>query len=188
MKRMILSCMLILLIAGCKKGSEMIDNSEAGPPPVDFSLFDSNGVDLLNPANENALQEKDIKLYCEENGEWIYLFTPLTAGGGPADNPRGFMIYDDYFLYPELFPESRGEYRLRTGAYYDGVSLVTRKKIEWGSPEYYDILTCEWRYGGPGKASTVINKLYLNDELRYEYPIDEVILFEIVRDFPRWHE
>jgi hypothetical protein len=68
--------------------------------------------------------------------------------------------------------------------HYDGVSLVTRTKIEWRTPDNYDILQCEWGKGKEGKASILIKKLYLNDELRYEAPINDVIHFELVKDFP----
>ncbi|MDR2809057.1 MAG: hypothetical protein LBB84_00660 [Tannerellaceae bacterium] len=183
MKQLILCTMLILLMAGCKKDNEMIDNI-TGQEHVEFSLFDTNGIDLLNPANENGLMEKDIKMYREVNGEWVYLFTALSDGGGPMDHPRHFIISDGIFRRPDLFPGTKGEYRLRTWAHHDRSSRVTKTKIEWGSPDRFDILTCEWRAVG----STIINKLYMNNELLYEFPpVDgaELLHFELVRDFSR---
>jgi hypothetical protein len=35
------------------------------------------------------------------------------------------------------------------------------------------------------RPPSLSKKLYLNDDLRYEHPIDEVIHFELVKDFPR---
>jgi hypothetical protein len=100
--------MFILLMAGCGKDSEEMLVGDVMPDNAEFSLFDSNGVDLLNPANENALAEREIKLYYEINGEWVYQFTTFTEGGGLLDYPRHFMILDDCFLRPDLCPESKG--------------------------------------------------------------------------------
>lgn len=65
---------------------------------IDFYVLDSNGNDLLDPSNPDALNLDDVRVFEVVNGEEVEVYNPN------YDAPHGFMhlepegIYDKYML------------------------------------------------------------------------------------------
>ena len=60
---------------------------------IEFSLFNAQNEDLLNPENPNHINTDDIRLYYVINGESQEFFK------GNLDHPRGYMIEENEGIY-----------------------------------------------------------------------------------------
>ncbi|MFD2034013.1 hypothetical protein ACFSKL_04380 [Belliella marina] len=60
---------------------------------LEFSIFNAQNEDLLNPGNPNHLNTDDIRLFYVINGESQEFFK------GNLDNPRGYLIGEHEGIY-----------------------------------------------------------------------------------------
>jgi hypothetical protein len=164
MKQIILFILIIaFILSGCHRGYvPMPDNN------VLISVIDKDGVDLLNPQNENAIENIYLNIYHEKDGELV------RQRNNTSDfNQRGYeLIYPGYFL-PETYD---GNYRISILPSTDKQNSKSLTVIEWGSGGHRDSLTCEFR-----RNSSVITKLYYNGELKWSESDHTERYFTIVR-------
>lgn len=113
---------------------------------VDLSVRDAQGQDLLDPSNQEAFLENEIKLYYLVNGEQEEVFD------GNLDYPRHFFIYEneiDGAFVIRIFPNEAMENHLSTTF------------IQWNEEES-DTLECEFVSGNNFLIAT---QLWWNDQL-----------------------
>lgn len=105
MKKSILILAATMLFA-CSKSNEIEEqqyNLEVG---LEFSVFNSQNEDLLNPENPNHLDVADIKLFYVINGEKQEVYDPN------LDSPRNFRIFkheNEYRIGVSLNHETSGK-------------------------------------------------------------------------------
>lgn len=84
MKSFILTSLSILLsLTGCEKNESV---AGAFGINIQFSIRDSSGEDLLNPATPNSINEENTEHYYLVNGVKVRQYK------GTADHPKGFNI------------------------------------------------------------------------------------------------
>lgn len=132
----------VVLLFSCEKSGHEAIYFDAG---INLIVKDSEGNDLLNPNNPNAINVDNIKIIHEINDEQVVYFDEF------MDAPRGFRVYE------------------KEGVYYLSVLTVTSKYmqksityVQW-SEDDTDKLICEIEQYKTG--STFICKVWLNDEL-----------------------
>ena len=93
----------IMFISACS--SDSID-SFAVSTNIDISLKDTNNTDLLNPANENSINSRDIKVYQEIDGKKMEAIEInriyMEKGHFILQYPQDFFIF-----------QNENEYRIR---------------------------------------------------------------------------
>jgi hypothetical protein len=85
MKKIISICLLTFTLFSCNSDEVITGfNLDAS---LNISITGSNGHDLLDPANSDALDQSKIRILYLVKGKLI------SGDGGGSDNPRNFMIY-----------------------------------------------------------------------------------------------
>ncbi len=112
---------------------------------IDFIIKDSEGNDLLNSNNPNAINIDNIKIIYEINGEQVVYYDEFMGA------PKGFFLIEE------------GEYnRIRVFPNIDINSEFPVTYVQWSENDTdklsYEII----RYD---TGSTYISKVWLNDEL-----------------------
>lgn len=117
MKNLLIILVAIMLFA-CSKSNEIEEqqyNLEVG---VQFSVFNSQNEDLLNPENPNHLDVTTIKLFYVVNGENQEVYNP------DLDNPRNFRIF-----------KHENEYRISVILNHSETSGKTMTYIQWNNSD-----------------------------------------------------
>jgi hypothetical protein len=130
---------------------------EPSPVPnagVLISVIDTDGIDLLNPQNENAIENLYLNIYHEKNGELVRQINNMSDF-----YQRGYELIYPGHLLSETYDEIYRISVMLSTAKQNSKSLTV---IEWGSGGHRDSLTCEFR-----RASYVITKMYFNGELKW---------------------
>jgi len=85
MKYLFFMIVLFVFCTSCNKdnGNQFIESI-----PIDLSVKNAQGDDLLNPATPNSLDENKIKLFYLINGDVVEFSGPVAS-----DYPKGFFIY-----------------------------------------------------------------------------------------------
>jgi hypothetical protein len=87
----------LVLVVICSAGFFSCDKGEPGAAVVvdlsiDLNLENAAGQDLLNPATLNAIQEDDITVYYDIDGEKKTCAEVNAANNDRLDYPNGFLI------------------------------------------------------------------------------------------------
>jgi hypothetical protein len=88
---------LIGILSGCSDQSDCCTNYDLG---ITVELQNADGADMLNPSTAGNIQEQDIEMYYEVNGQ-LKTYASL-SNGAVLDNPKGFIVQSDgskYFLH-----------------------------------------------------------------------------------------
>src|SRR5690606_6285794 len=129
---------------------------------AEFSLKDDKGNDLLNPDNANAIDESEIKIFYELNGETKEVFD------GNMDYPRNFFI-------SSYSPES--EYRISVFLNHSETEELPTTYIKWSETDT-DTIKCEIHRTN---SLTKITKLWLNDKQIWTSSDGEARHFELLK-------
>lgn len=114
---------------------------------IDMSIKNSAGSDLLNPTNSNSLDESNIKIIYEIDGEQIEFNEPdLTAS-------RGFFIF-----------QHENKYRIRIFPNTDKNTPFPITYIKWNDVDT-DTLKCEIERKSNSETCT---KVWLNEEVVWD--------------------
>jgi len=111
--------LLIILTAitffACDKSNDMETqyayNFDVG---LEFSILNLQNEDLLNPENPNHINEANIKLFYQINGEKQEVYN------AEMDNPRGFVIF-----------KHENKYRIEVGLNHSETSGNSITYIQW---------------------------------------------------------
>lgn len=114
---------------------------------LEFSVFNSQNEDLLNPKNPNHLNTSDFKVFYVINGEKQEVYDANMA------YPRGFNIY-----------EHENEYRIRIFLNHTDSEEKPITEIQWNDS---DTDTLEVSYHKTGNA-ILQNIIWLNEEQIWE--------------------
>lgn len=141
--------LILLAIFSCSKDNEPEEqyngfNFDAG---MEFSVYNSQNEDLLNPENQSHLDSANIKLFYVINGEKKEVYNPN------LDSPRNFMIY-----------KHENDYRIRVFLNHSETSYKPITYIQWNDS---DTDTIEVSYQRTQNA-TLQNKIWLNGEQIWE--------------------
>lgn len=110
--------LIAIMLFACSKSNEMEEqqyNLEVG---VEFSVFNSQNEDLLNPENPNHLDVTAIKLFYVINGEKQEVYNP------DLDSPRNFRIF-----------KHENEYRIGVTLNHSETSSKTVTYIQWNNSD-----------------------------------------------------
>ncbi len=158
MKNLLIYLLIITFVA-CDKSEDQVIYSSSFPTGAEFSIFNSQNEDLLNPNNPNHLDVSSIKIYYLVNGEKQEVFNPN------YDNPRNYRIY-----------KNNNDYRIGIALN----NLETEEKsttyIEWNDK---DIDTIEVSY-----IKTLIgtqDKIWLNGKQIWDHESNTEPYFKLIK-------
>ena len=116
MKKLLIILTVTTFIA-CNKSNDIVDgfNIYSG---MEFSIFNANNEDLLNPENPNHINTESIRLFYDINGEKGNMYN------GDSSNPRNISIY-----------KHENEYRIRIGLNHTDKSDKPITYIQWNESE-----------------------------------------------------
>lgn len=141
--------LILLAIFSCSRDNEPEAplygfNFDAG---MEFTIYNLQNEDLLNPENPNHLDVTNIKLFYVIDGEKQEVYNPN------YDNPRNFRIY-----------KHENEYRIGISLNHSETSNKPITYIQWNNK---DTDTLEAVYDRPPNA-IIKNKIWLNGEPIWE--------------------
>ena len=108
----------------------------------EFSVFNSQDVDLLDPTTPNHIEEDDIRLFYEIDGKILGVYNPYMA------NPRNFMIF-----------EHENEYRIRVVLNDSDATEETITHIQWNDDDT-DVIKATFTRT---KNTIHVSRVWLND-------------------------
>ncbi len=158
MKSIILTLLIMASILGCNSDDEQQFNLDVG---IEFSIKNSEGIDLLNPNNSESLNESEIKLFYLINGNVEEVFDPN------MDSPRNFLIY-----------KHESEYRIGISQNYSETEEFPITYIQWNNQDT-DTLKCEY---ARTNRSIRQQKIWLNDELIWDASTNTEPFYEIIKE------
>jgi hypothetical protein len=115
---------------------------------IDFTIKDSNGLDLLNPETPNAFLEEDIFLKYLVNGEEQNVYY------GNQDSPKNLFIF-----------EHEGTYRIRIFPNMEASEELPITYVDWSETDR-DTIKCA--YNRYGNNNIVCTKVWLNGDVIWE--------------------
>jgi hypothetical protein len=146
MKNLLIILTMTTLFA-CSESNEVVKQYHNIDVGIEFSIFNSENEDLLNPENPNHLDVSKIKLFYIINGERKEVYNSnLTS-------PRNFMIY-----------KHENEYRIRIFLNHTDTSDKPITYIQWNES---DTDTIEVTYKRNQNA-ILKNNVWLNSEKIWE--------------------
>ena len=149
MKKLLLFLAITALFA-CDKSND-ISPGFIVSIEFDFSVFNSQDEDLLDPATPNHIEEDDIRLFYEIDGKILGVYNPYMA------NPRNFMIY-----------EHENEYRIKVVLNDSDATEETITHIQWNDDDT-DIIKARFT-----RTENIVrvNRIWLNDTLIWDSDTD----------------
>jgi hypothetical protein len=127
----------------------------------DFSVFNSQDVDLLDPATPNHIEEDDIRLFYEIDGKILGVYNPY------MDNPRNFMIY-----------EHENEYRIKVVLNDSDATEETITHIQWNDDDT-DVIKATF---SRTKNIVRVSGVWLNDTQIWDSDTDgEIKYFQLTK-------
>lgn len=126
----------------------------------DFSVSNSQDVDLLDPATPNHIEEDDIRLFYEIDGKILGVYNPY------MDNPRNFMIY-----------EHENEYRIKVVLNDSDATEETITHIQWNEDDTDVIKATFTRTENTVRVSGV----WLNDTQIYDSNDGEIKYYKLIK-------
>jgi len=140
MKKLIIFLAMTMLFA-CNKSDDFSPGFIVSIE-FDFSVFNSQDVDLLDPATANHIEEDDIRLFYEIDGKILGVYNPY------MDNPRNFMIY-----------EHENEYRIKVVLNDSDATEETITHIQWNDDDT-DVIKARF-----SRTENIVrvNRVWLND-------------------------
>ncbi|MFD2037601.1 hypothetical protein ACFSKL_22595 [Belliella marina] len=138
----------ISTLFSCSNTDEMDEqyfNLYAG---LEFSIFNDQNEDLLNPGNPNHLNTDDIRLFYVINGESQEFYK------GSLDNPRGYSI-----------DENEGIYRIGIFLNYSETEDKPITYIQWNNNIETDTIEVSYRRS---QHSIIQETIWLNGEQIWE--------------------
>jgi hypothetical protein len=163
MKKNILLLSLFFVFIGCNSSDDNgNDQITIGEVLFDFSLQNSDGVDLLDPSLDGTFNTSSILLYEEVDGEYILFDDPLSA------YPKGYTI------------DMRDGVNYFNPFYFDTNAPTHDLKIDWGNGIIdYIMVECE---DDGGKVKYATNITY-NSNLVWNRTINpEGLYFTVIMD------
>lgn len=114
---------------------------------LEFSIFNSQNEDLLNPENPNHIDVSNIKLFYQINEEKQEVYNV------DMDHPKGFSIY-----------KHENEYRIKVGLNHSETSDKPITYIQWND-NYTDTIEVTFKRN---QNSLLQDKIWLNGVLIWE--------------------
>lgn len=153
---------MILLIAmalfACKKSNDL-KNSWIIDDGVEFSVFNADNEDLLDPETANHLNTSEIKLFYLVDGKMEEVYNPM------YQFPRNFMIY-----------KHEHEYRIAINLNFTADTCITY--IQWNP---YDVDTLEATYRKRTDDLVQISKVWLNGTQIWDWTTKENAYYKITK-------
>lgn len=141
MKKLILFLAITSFFA-CDKVDEILIRGFDQNTLFEFSVFNSQDVDLLDPTTPNHLEEDDIKIFYEIDGKMIEVYE------SHLDHPRKLFIF-----------EHENEYRIRVFLNHSDTSDEPITYIQWNDDDTDTVKATFER----AKNYLRISKVWLND-------------------------
>jgi len=158
MKKLIVLLAITVLFA-CDKSDDIIRGFIVSIE-FDFSVFNSQGVDLLDPTTPNHIEEDDIRLFYEIDGKMLGVYNPY------MDNPRNFMIY-----------EHENEYRIKVVLNDSDATEETITHIQWNDDDT-DVIKARFTRT---KNTVHVSRVWLNDIEIWGSNAGESKYFELIK-------
>jgi len=140
MKKLLIMIAAITLFACNKPNDDLLVSSYIGSS-FEFSVFNSQNEDLLDPATPNHYDASEIKLFYLIDGEIKEVYNPT------ADFPRNYRI-----------EKRENEYRIVLFLNHPDASDTTFTYIQWNNNDKDTIETVYQRFG----SSALKGKVWLN--------------------------
>jgi hypothetical protein len=126
----------------------------------EFSVFDSQDVDLLDPTTPNHIEEDDIRLFYEIDGKMLGVYNPY------MDNPRNFMIY-----------EHENEYRISVDLNDSDATDETITHIQWNDDDT-DVIKATFKR----TENTVrVSGVWLNDTQIWDSNDGDIKYYKLIK-------
>ena len=130
----------------------------------EFSVYNSQNEDLLNPTITNHYDSTEIKLfYLESDGEIIEVFEPN------LDYPRHFRIY-----------KHENEYRISVSLNFSCIPDNSLTYIQWNKDDKDTIEAQFERSSG----SVLMRKVWFNESEIWEWITNENAYYRIIKENP----
>jgi hypothetical protein len=149
MKKLFVFLAIASLIA-CDK-SDDLNPAVFVDTAFEFIVFNSQDVDLLDPATPNHFEEDDIKLFYEIDGELTEVYD------AHLDHPRHFKIF-----------EHENEYRIRVFLNDSDAVDEPITHIQWNEDDT-DVIKASFKRP---KSNVIVNKVWLNDTQIWDLTTD----------------
>ncbi len=149
MKKLIVFLAIASMIA-CNKSDDL---SPAVIVDIEFEflVFNSQDVDLLDPATPNHFEEDDIKLFYEVDGELTEVYD------SHLDHPRHFMII-----------KHENEYRIKVSLNDSDAINEPITYIQWNEDDT-DVVKASFKRP---KSNIIVKKVWLNDTQIWDLSTD----------------
>ena len=118
MKKNFIVLIAVVSLFACSKSDEMSPGGSDLNAFFDFSVFNSQNIDLLDPATPDHYKEEEIKLFYEVDGEIIEVYDPNMGA------PRNFSIY-----------KHENEYRIKVYLNHTETSEKPITYIQWNDTD-----------------------------------------------------
>ena len=141
MKNFIVLIAVVSLFA-CSKSDEMSPAGFNENAFFEFSVFNSQNIDLLDPATPDHYKEEEIKLFYEVDGEMIEVYDPYMSA------PRNFFIYN-----------YENEYRIRVFLNHTDTSEKPITYIQWNDTDT-DTIEATFKRN---RYNITVNQVWLNE-------------------------
>jgi len=151
MKKLIVFLVITALFACNKEDDAYPDGAGDLNVLFEFSVFNSQDVDLLDPATPNHIEEDDIRLFYEIDGKILGVYNPY------MDYPRNFMIY-----------KHENEYRIRVFLNHTDAVDEPITHIQWNSDDT-DVVNATFKRT---KYYVRVNRVWLNGTQIWDYATD----------------
>lgn len=133
--------LVAIMLFACSKSNEIEEQQYNLEVSVEFSVFNSQNEDLLNPENPNHMDVSTIKLFNVINEEKQEVYNPN------SDSPKGFRIF-----------KHENEYRIGITLNHSETSSKTITYLQWNNS---DVDTIEATFKTT-QSSLYKNEIWLN--------------------------
>jgi len=139
--------LLVITLFGCNKSNEDGVSGNVVNNGIEFSVFNSQNEDLLDPATANHLSASEIKLFYEIDGKIVEIYNPN------YDQPRNYLIF-------------KHEYEYRIGINLNDTKDTTINYIQWNNN---DTDTIRAAYELINNKIAYLNKVWLNGKQIWKF-------------------
>ncbi len=157
---------IIFLINSCEKGKNDMTIVELN---MDISYKTHNGVDLLDPVNENSFKEDQINLYHYNNGESKLFYQEN------LDYPKGFYIYKEEGLSDYYYLRITAPNDYDNGSELNPYEAITLIELD---ESIIDTIKCKIEKGA---NSLVCKQIIYNDSLVWDWEDNTERRFTIIK-------
>ncbi len=158
--RKIIFILIAISCFACSKSNEEIPDFYLGAS-FDFSVFNAQNEDLLNPATTDHFEATEIKVFYVIDGEVIEIYDPSNV-----EAPRKFVIY-----------KHENEYRMQVYLNFSDTSEKPITYVQWRNNDTDTIEAIFERIDG----NITKRKVWLNDQEIWDWSTNENEYFKIIK-------